>query len=84
MLNERQRRAGAVGHGRLLRGAEFGALPINPFDIVDTADGAGEGAGDVRARSAAQRQAAMRDAIAAHQTSDWLKQQLRDLSSRST
>ncbi len=55
-----------------------GALPINPFDIVDTAD-ALEHALGMCEKDRAQRQTAMREAIASHQTSDWLKQQLRDL-----
>jgi trehalose 6-phosphate synthase len=55
-----------------------GAVPVNPFDIVDTAD-ALEQALAMCAKERAQRQAAMREAISSHQTSDWLKQQLRDL-----
>jgi trehalose 6-phosphate synthase len=55
-----------------------GALPINPFDIVDTADGL-ERALEMPEKDRAQRQRALRQAIAGHQTSDWLKQQLRDL-----
>ena len=55
-----------------------GAVPVNPFDIVDTAD-ALERALSMCEKERAQRAAAMRDAIAGHQTSDWLKQQLRDL-----
>jgi trehalose 6-phosphate synthase len=55
-----------------------GAVPINPFDIVDTAHGL-ECALNMCEKDRAQRQTAMRQAIAAHQTSDWLKQQLRDL-----
>jgi trehalose 6-phosphate synthase len=55
-----------------------GAVPINPFDIVDTAQ-ALERALNMCEKDRAQRQTAMRQAIAAHQTSDWLKQQLRDL-----
>jgi trehalose 6-phosphate synthase len=55
-----------------------GAVPVNPFDIVDTAD-ALERALSMCEKDKAQRQAAMRDAIAGHQTSDWLRQQLRDL-----
>jgi trehalose 6-phosphate synthase len=55
-----------------------GALPVNPFDIVDTAD-ALERALHMGGRERAQRQAAMQEAISRHQTCDWLKQQLRDL-----
>ena len=55
-----------------------GALPINPFDIVDTADTLERALGMCQ-NDRTQRQTAMREAIAAHQTSDWLKQQLRDL-----
>jgi trehalose 6-phosphate synthase len=55
-----------------------GAVPINPFDIVDTAD-ALERALTMCAKDRARRQAAMREAIVSHQTCDWLKQQLRDL-----
>ena len=52
--------------------------PINPFDIVDTADTLERALGMCQ-NDRTQRQTAMREAIAAHQTSDWLKQQLRDL-----
>jgi trehalose 6-phosphate synthase len=55
-----------------------GAVPVNPFDIVDTAH-ALEQALSLCAKERAQRQAALRDAIRSHQTSDWLRQQLRDL-----
>lgn len=55
-----------------------GALPINPFDIVDTADTL-ERALNMCEKDRATRQTALRDAINSHQTSDWLKQQLRDL-----
>ena len=55
-----------------------GALPVNPYDIVDTADTLERALG-MCAKERAQRQTAMRDAIASHQTSDWLRQQLRDL-----
>jgi trehalose 6-phosphate synthase len=55
-----------------------GALPVNPYDIIDTAD-ALERALNMGAKERAQRQAALREAISRHQTSDWLKQQLRDL-----
>ena len=55
-----------------------GALPVNPFDIVDTADTLERALGMCE-KERVQRQNAMREAIAGHQTSDWLKQQLRDL-----
>ena len=55
-----------------------GALPVNPFDIVDTAS-ALETALGMCAKDRGRRQSALRDAISRHQTSDWLKQQLRDL-----
>ena len=55
-----------------------GAMPVNPFDIVDTADALEQALG-MCAKDRAQRQAAMREAITGHQTSDWLRQQLRDL-----
>ncbi len=57
----------------------FGALPVNPFDIVDTAETL-EKALAMPCKERQRRAAALRDAIAAHQTSDWLKHQLRDLS----
>jgi trehalose 6-phosphate synthase len=57
----------------------FGALPVNPFDIVDTAETL-ERALTMGCKERQQRAAALREAIAAHQTSDWLKHQLRDLS----
>ena len=55
-----------------------GAVPVNPYDIVDTADVL-ESALTMCEKDRAQRQAAMREAINSHQTSDWLRQQLRDL-----
>jgi trehalose 6-phosphate synthase len=55
-----------------------GAVPINPFDIVDTADALEQALGMCE-KDRTQRQAALRDAISSHQTSDWLRQQLRDL-----
>jgi trehalose 6-phosphate synthase len=55
-----------------------GALPVNPFDIVSTADTL-ERALEVPEKERARRAASLREAIAGHQTSDWLKQQLRDL-----
>ena len=55
-----------------------GAVPVNPFDIVDTAD-ALDAALLMDEKERAQRQEALRQAILSHQTSDWLKQQLRDL-----
>lgn len=55
-----------------------GAVPINPYDIVDTAN-ALETALNLCEKDRSTRQAALRDAINSHQTSDWLKQQLRDL-----
>jgi trehalose 6-phosphate synthase len=55
-----------------------GAVAINPFDIVDTA-AALEHALCMCAKDRRQRAASMREAIESHQTSDWLKQQLRDL-----
>jgi len=55
-----------------------GAIPVNPFDIVDTAN-ALEKALVLSQRERSQRSRALREAIAGHQTSDWLKGQLRDL-----
>jgi trehalose-6-phosphate synthase len=51
---------------------------VNPFDIVDTAtalyDALMMGASERRHRALA-----LREAILRHQTSDWLRQQLKDL-----
>ena len=55
-----------------------GVLPVNPFDIVDTA-AALEKALFLSPREREQRARALREAIAGHQTADWLKGQLRDL-----
>jgi trehalose 6-phosphate synthase len=55
-----------------------GALPVNPFDIVDTAQ-ALECALSLGCKERRRRASALREAIAGHQTSDWLKHQLRDL-----
>jgi trehalose 6-phosphate synthase len=55
-----------------------GALGVNPFDIVDTASTL-EKALALNSRERAQRARILREAIAGHQTSDWLKGQLRDL-----
>ena len=55
-----------------------GVLPVNPFDIVDTASTM-EKALALSAREKAQRARTLREAISGHQTSDWLKGQLRDL-----
>jgi trehalose 6-phosphate synthase len=55
-----------------------GALPVNPFDIVDTAETLGR-ALNLGCKERRHRAVALREAIAGHQTSDWLKHQLRDL-----
>lgn len=57
---------------------QHGAVAVNPFDIVDTAN-ALEKALLMSAKERTQRAASLRSAIAGHQTSDWLKLQLRDL-----
>ncbi|HWC28730.1 MAG TPA: trehalose-6-phosphate synthase, partial [Dehalococcoidia bacterium] len=57
---------------------QHGAVRVNPFDIVDTATALY----DALTMSAAERKTratAIRDAIYGHQTSDWLRQQLKDL-----
>jgi trehalose 6-phosphate synthase len=57
---------------------QHGALRVNPFDIVDTAtalyDALMMGASERRNRALS-----LREAILRHQTSDWLRQQLKDL-----
>jgi trehalose 6-phosphate synthase len=56
-----------------------GALRVNPFDIVDTATALYE-ALTMCPDERRTRAEALRTAISGHQTSDWLRQQLRDLS----
>ena len=57
---------------------QYGALRVNPFDIVDTADALYE-ALTMDAEDRLMRSGALREAIHGHQVSDWLKQQLKDL-----
>jgi trehalose 6-phosphate synthase len=57
----------------------YGAVDVNPFDIVDTA-AALEQALTLSPAEREQRAAILRDAVMVHQTSDWLRQQLKDLS----
>jgi trehalose 6-phosphate synthase len=57
----------------------YGALRVNPFDIVDTATTLYEALTMCQSERRTRAQA-LRDAITSHQTSDWLRQQLRDLS----
>jgi trehalose 6-phosphate synthase len=54
------------------------ALRVNPHDIVDTANTLYQ-ALNMSADERSDRAAALREAILGHQTSDWLRQQLRDL-----
>jgi trehalose 6-phosphate synthase len=56
----------------------FGALRVNPYDIVDTADTLYE-ALHMDAEDRLMRSGALREAIHGHQAADWLKQQLKDL-----
>ncbi len=55
-----------------------GALRVNPYDIVDTADALYE-ALTMDREERLMRAGALREAIQSHQAADWLKQQLRDL-----
>jgi trehalose 6-phosphate synthase len=55
-----------------------GALRVNPFDIVDTADALYK-ALTMDREERLMRSGALREAIHGHQASDWLKQQLKDL-----
>ena len=55
-----------------------GALRVNPYDIVDTAD-ALYGALTMDAEERLIRSGVLREAIHSHQATDWLKQQLKDL-----
>jgi trehalose 6-phosphate synthase len=57
---------------------QHGALRVNPHDIVDTANTLYQ-ALTMCAAERRDRAAALREAILGHQTSDWLRQQLRDL-----
>jgi trehalose 6-phosphate synthase len=54
------------------------SIAVNPFDICATAT-ALEEALNLSSAERAQRAAALREAISSHQTSDWMKGQLRDL-----
>jgi trehalose 6-phosphate synthase len=58
---------------------QYGALRVNPFDIVDTADTLYR-ALMMDPEERLMRSGALREAIHSHQASDWLKQQLKDLS----
>jgi trehalose 6-phosphate synthase len=58
---------------------QFGALRVNPYDIVDTADALYDALMMDR-EERLMRSGALREAIHGHQASDWLKQQLKDLS----
>ncbi len=55
-----------------------GALRVNPYDIVDTADTL-YAALTMDHDERLMRAGALREAIHSHQASDWLKQQLKDL-----
>jgi trehalose 6-phosphate synthase len=55
------------------------ALRVNPYDIVDTADTLYE-ALMMDPEERLMRAGALREAIHGHQASDWLRQQLKDLS----
>lgn len=55
-----------------------GALRVNPYDIVDTADTL-YAALTMDRDERLMRAGALREAIHGHQASDWLKQQLKDL-----
>jgi trehalose 6-phosphate synthase len=57
---------------------QHAALRVNPHDIVDTANTLYR-ALTMCASERRERAAALREAILNHQTSDWLRQQLRDL-----
>ncbi len=57
---------------------QHGALRVNPYDIVDTATALYE-ALTMCPSERRTRATALRDAISGHQTSDWLRQQLKDL-----
>jgi trehalose 6-phosphate synthase len=57
----------------------YGALGVNPFDIIDTATTL-EQALSMSDKERRVRAEALREAVHSHQTSDWLRQQLRDLS----
>jgi trehalose 6-phosphate synthase len=58
---------------------QHGALRVNPFDIVDTATALYEALSMNEAQRHARAQS-LREAISSHQTYDWLKQLLKDLS----
>ncbi len=55
-----------------------GALRVNPYDIIDTAEALYE-ALTMDREERLVRSGALREAIHGHQAADWLKQQLRDL-----
>ena len=55
-----------------------GALRVNPYDIVDTADSLYR-ALTMDPEDRLMRSGALREAIHGHQAADWLKQQLKDL-----
>jgi trehalose 6-phosphate synthase len=58
---------------------QHGALEVNPFDIVDTATALYDALTMCR-QDRGTRARALREQINSHQTSDWLRQQLKDLS----
>ena len=79
ILNERDGVIALSNTAGAFEELRHGAVPVNPFDIVDTAIALQ----DALAFSRTERKLrarAVREAVLSHQTSDWLRQQLKDLS----
>ena len=78
MLNERDGVLALSNTAGSFEELQHGALRVNPYDIVDTATTLYQ-ALTICQTERRTRATALRDAISGHQTSDWLRQQLKDL-----